>query len=124
MRYVDDTFTVMLKVYMGAFTDHINSIDEHIKFTHEVEEEGKIAFLDTESIRQDDGTIKHKVFRKATHTDQYLNFESHHILGQKLGVVKTLFDRCDSIVTTEEDRKEEKGNLCKALKNCGFPPGL
>ena len=35
---------------------------------------------------------------KKTHTDKYLNFISHHPLHQKLGVIRTLFNRCDDIL--------------------------
>ena len=48
---------------------------------------------------KEDGTIKLLVYRKKTHTDQYLNFSSHHPLDKKLGVIKTLLDRRNNIVT-------------------------
>ena len=53
--------------------------------------------------------------------NQYLNFNSHHPVQQKLGVVNTLFHRCNSIVTKKDDKKEEKKLLRTALSKCGFP---
>ena len=51
------------------------------------------------------------VYRKKTHTYQYLNFESQHLLHHKLGVIRTLMDSMNNIVTEEEeDRKEEEEN--------------
>ena len=88
-RYVDDTHTKQKKAYVEEFTDHINSIDPDIKFTIEKEENGSLAFLDTHTIRQSDGTLKTTVYRKPTHTDQYLDFKSAHPEKHKLGVTRT-----------------------------------
>ena len=61
------------------------------------------------------------VYRKETHTDQYLNFGSHHPLNQKLGVIRTLLDCCESVVTEKEDQKKEKDHIRTALERCGYP---
>ena len=52
------------------------SLVPHIQFNTEVEENGTIAFLDTDTVRKKDGFLKVMVtiYRKATNTDQYLNF--------------------------------------------------
>ena len=42
------------------------SINQHISFTMEEEKDGSIAFLDTKTTRNPDGTIKSSVYRKAT----------------------------------------------------------
>ena len=64
---------------------------------------GQIPFPDTLITRREDGTIKLLVYRKATHTDQYVSFQSHHPLQHKLAVIRTSLERSDSIVTKEED---------------------
>ena len=58
-----------------------------------------------------DGSVKLFVYRNKTHTHQYLNFFSHHPLHQKLGIIRTIFDRCGNVVTEEEDRAEEQKGL-------------
>ena len=61
------------------------------------------------------------MYKKPTHTNQYLNFKSHHPLHQKLGVVRTLYHRCDSIVTSDEEKKQEKDLIASSLASCGYP---
>ena len=69
-----------------------------------------------------DGNLKLRVYRKKTHTNQYLSFNSHHPLHQKLGVVRTLLDRCEGIISEEQDRVEERDTIKSALQVCGYPP--
>ena len=61
-------------------------------------------FLDAKFTRKEDGSVKSTVYRKKTHTDQYLNFASHHPKHQKLGVVRTLMNRCETITSEEGDK--------------------
>ena len=70
--------------------------------------ERSLVFLDTLTVVKEDGTIKTRVFRKATHTDQYLNFDSNHPLEFKRGVVRTLLDRADNIVSGNEARMQKR----------------
>ena len=94
---------------------------DYIKFTREIEQDSKIAFLDSLVTRREDGTISLSVYRKPTHTNQYLNFKSHHPLHQKLGVVRTLYHRCESIVTSDTDKKQERDLIASSLATCGYP---
>ncbi|XP_072016904.1 uncharacterized protein [Amphiura filiformis] len=123
-RYVDDILEIVNKDAVPQLTEHLNKIDDtdSIKFTYEQEKDGQIPFLDTLIFRRDDGTIKLLVYRKATHTDQYLNFNSHHPLHQKLGVIRTLMDRKNRIITEESDKEAEDTTIKKALHTCGYPP--
>ena len=63
------------------FLDHPNSISKDIQFTMEGEENNCIPFLDILLIRNEDGSLGHKVFRKKAHTDNYLHVDSHHYLA-------------------------------------------
>ena len=46
-RYVDDTMTKIHEYAVRSFSEHLNSIDQHIQFTSEEEKNVTIPFLDT-----------------------------------------------------------------------------
>ena len=46
LRYVDDTFTAVHKDEIDDFHEHLNEQNADIQFTKEIEENGKIPFLD------------------------------------------------------------------------------
>ena len=122
-RYVDDILEKVKSGQLDNLTSHLNVVDvtNNIKFTHEEEKDGMMPFLDTLIVRKPDGHVKILVYRKKTHTDQYLSFDSHHPLHQKLGVIRTLLDRCNNIVTDDLDRVLEVSHIEQALKRCGYP---
>ena len=57
-----------------------NSRKDRTQFTSDQEQDEQIPFLDTLIMRKADGHAKLLVYRKKTHTDQYLHFSSHHPL--------------------------------------------
>ena len=69
-----------------------------------------------------DGTLSVSVYRKPTHTDQYLSFESHHPLEHKLSVIRTLTHRADFAITDPEDKQKELDHIRAALGKCGYKP--
>ena len=97
-------------------TSHINNIDDHIQFTTEPETQGKLPFLDLCVTVLDDTSTKITIYRKPTHTDQYLNFNFHHPLIHKRSVVRTLTTRAQLYVSTAEDRKAEISHVRKTLR--------
>ena len=122
-RYVDD---ILNKVKMGTtetLTEHLNIQDPcgMIKFTNEEMQEQKLPFLDVKLIVNNDGSLRLQIYRKPTHTDQYLMFDSHHPLEHKLSVIRTLLSRKDEIVTEESDRTEEERHVKSVLKTCKYP---
>ena len=119
-RYVDDTFTVIHQYFVEEFTNHLNSQDQNIKFTIEQQKEDQLPFLDVNVILQDDGSLKTKVYRKPTHTDQYLNWESNHHLEHKRSVVRSLMRRAEKVVSDSEDKKEEIKHVKDVLRSNGY----
>ena len=120
LRYVDDTFVEIVEYYAEEFFAHINSIDTNIQFTKESDTEGRLPFLDICTHVKDDGSVKTTVYRKPTHTDQYLNFQSNHHLSHKRSVVRTLLHRADLVVSEEVDRRAEKHHVRATLADNGY----
>ena len=74
LRYVDDTFTAVHKDGIDDFHEHliINRSarqNANIQFTKEIEENGKIPFLDC-LVTRDNNKLKTTIYRKPTHTDR------------------------------------------------------
>ena len=82
---------------VDSLHQHLNSVDPNIQFTVEKEKDGQLAFLDILLSRDSEGSISTSVYRKPTHTDQYLNFQSHHPVAHKRSVVRTLMSRAESL---------------------------
>ena len=99
---------------------HLNSIEPSIQFTVERETDGKLPFLDTCVQRTTDGKLETVVYRKPTHTDKYLSFNSHHPRSHKKSVVTTLFQRAENL-TSNDARKNECQYVTNVLKENNYP---
>ena len=104
--------------------DHLNSIEDSINFTVEVEKDSQIPFLDVLLTHEADGSVNTAVYRKPTHTDKYLDYESLHPLSHKPSVVSTLHHRVDTHCSTDSARCTEKSHVSQALKVNGYPRKL
>ena len=100
---------------MNDFFEHVNNQHNQIKFTIEKEKDACLPFLDTLIKRSKDKSLSIVVYRKPTHTDQYLNFHSNHQLSAKESVVSALFTRADNIVSNREDLRNENARIVNAL---------
>ena len=121
-RYVDDTFTILESSKKEEFLEHLNSIDQQIQFTaEEPREDGAMPFLDILVSPGRDGSLSTSVYRKPTHTDLYLQWESHHPLSSKYSVIGTLQHRANTICSNPQLLHEEEKHLHQALKRCQYP---
>ena len=69
LRYVDDTFTAVHKDEINYFHEHLTDRQNaDIQFTKEIEENGKIPFLDCLVTRDNNNKLSTTVYRKPTHT--------------------------------------------------------
>ena len=122
-RHVNDEICLVHTRKANKLQQHMNTVDHTRRFisTREDEENNSMPFLDAKFTRKEDGSVKSTVYRKKTHTDQYLNFASHHPKHQKLGMVRIRMNRCETTTSEEGDKKEEVERLRGALRVYGYP---
>ena len=84
-RLTDDVHSEVSVIFLG-FLQHLNNQQPTIRFTMETEKDNSIPFLDTSVIRDSNGLLTTSVYRKPTHTDQYLAYDSHHPQSVKRGI--------------------------------------
>ena len=121
-RYVDDSHACLRKDQVDEFHQHLNSINTNIQFTQELEDTNGqgLPFLDTITIKR--GTqLEVNVYRKPTHTDRYLDFNSHHPMCHKRSVVSTLLRRAQNIPSTQKGKREEKRRVKAVLRDNNYP---
>ena len=121
-RYVDDTFVVWQhgSHALDEFHQHLNDICPSIQFTREVEENGKLPFLDVEVVRSGDA-IKTMVYRKPTSSNVYIHHASHHADSIKTGVIKCLAKRAETVCSDQDARLEELKYLEQIFECNGYP---
>ena len=123
-RYVDDTFLLFRDIeHVPLFLEYLNSQHSHIKFTHEVEIQGKLSFLDVLVSRSESGFTT-SVFRKKTFTGLGMKFSSFLPSFYKSGLIKNLVHRAYKICSNYDNLDLELKFLTKYFVNNGFPEGL
>ena len=120
--YMDDTFTVLPCNLVQEFLSHLNSIEACIQFTFKKgTEDGKLPFLDVCLCRESDRSVTTTVYRKPTHTNQYLPFDSHHPVADQASVVRTVMSRTSELTSNGVVHVTEEERVVDALKQNGYP---
>ena len=78
-------------------------------------------FLDILVMPNEDGSLSTTVYRKLTHTDLYLHWDSHHTIPSKYSMIGTLYHRAKTICSNPQLLKQEEENLHRALVKCKYP---
>ena len=121
LRFVDDTFVINKAEHSQELLQHINNQDPHIQFTVEPTQQDSLPFLDTLITIQPDNTLSTTVYRKPTHTDQYLHWDSNHHITAKQSVFNTLAHRAKTVSSTQDSMDKELGHIKTALKTLPIP---
>ena len=121
-RFVDDTYVIIKAAQKQSFLYHINSMDHNIQFTaEEPRPDGPIPLLHIMITPCEDGSLATTVFRKPTHTDLYMQWDSHHAISSKYSVIDTLHHRANTICSSPELLQHEEQHLKRVLTKCKYP---
>ena len=91
LRFVDVTFVIIGAEHNKPLLQHTGNQDPGIQFTvEEQSQQSSLPFLDTLVTIQPNNTFTTSVYRKPTHTDQYLHWDSNHFITAKQSVYNTL----------------------------------
>ena len=110
-----------LAEHSQALLQHINNQDPHIEFTVEPTQQGSLPFLDTLVTIESNNTFSTTVYRKPTHTDQYLHWDSNHHITAKQIVYNTLAHRAKVVSSSQDRLDQELQHIKTALQACQFP---
>ena len=98
-RYVDDIFVMFETIeQFDLFKAYLNTKHRNIKFTSELEKDGKLPFLDM-LIDRTNNKIITSIYRKPTFTGLYTRFECFLPSVYKFGLLYTLLFRYFSLCT-------------------------
>ena len=111
----------MNKIYLQELLEHINNLHAQTQFTKEEESSSILPLFDTLVQRNHDRTTSVKIYRKPTHSNQYLKYASPNPASAKQSVITALFDQADNVVSNKEDKIEEKHHTLAALQQNGYP---
>ena len=119
---MDDAFVIIKASHKLEFLDHINSIDPNIQLTsEESKEDHSMPFLDMLITPQEDGSFNTTIYRKPTHTDMYLQWDSQHPISSKYSVVGTLHHRAKTVCSNTNLLHQEEEHAQKVLTRCKYP---
>ena len=109
-RYVDDTITILQTDEIDVFHGHLNRQNSDIQFTRELEDNGKIPFLDC-LVSRDDTRLRTTVYRKPTHIDRLLGQSPYNPTSHRATTVRTLTRRAQIICDSTDSLRDANEHL-------------
>ena len=120
-RYVDDTFMLFRsKSHIQLFLNYLNNQHSLIKFTHEVERNGEISFLDVKVVKANRG-FETGLFRKETFTGLSTKYNSAVPSRYKINLIQCLVSRAYKICSSLSRFNSELEFLKRYFTQNRFP---
>ena len=125
VRYIDDIFIIIDKTQISydLLKLEVESLHSNIKFTYSdvvALTEQRINFLDV-CIFITNGILKTGLYRKPTHSNTVLNFQSSHTYNIKLGVAVGQFKSVRAICNNPDTLEESTAIITNTLINSRYP---
>uniref|UniRef100_A0A8D8WUJ8 Reverse transcriptase domain-containing protein n=1 Tax=Cacopsylla melanoneura TaxID=428564 RepID=A0A8D8WUJ8_9HEMI len=120
-RYVDDVFAVVTcsKRQLNLLLRTLNTVNPHIQFTMELEENKSLNFLDLTIMRIQD-QLEFSIYRKATCTDTVINKQSNHPDHIKYSAFFSMIHRLISVPMSVENYFKELSIIYTIAENNGY----
>jgi hypothetical protein len=121
-RYVDDVFTIVKREALTKIMAEINSIHKDITFTHEVENDGKLAFLDLLIVREPSisSSMSYEIFRKPTSSQRVIPYTSNHSFQQKMAAFHHMIHRMLTLPLGEAAKDKELQYIFETARLNGY----
>ena len=104
---------------IDPFHHHLNEQNTDIQFTREVEENGKLPFLDC-LVSRDENSLRTAVYRKPTHTDRLLDESSHNPTSHKATTISTLTRRAQLVCNTTDSLSDKNKYLDRVFSKNNY----
>ena len=123
MKYADDCLIIWNETgdKIRSFLNIFNQQDPDIKFTIELETNHNLPFFDV-LITNRETRFDWSVYKKPTHSDGYLRYDTYSHPIVKNHVVYSVADRAFVLCSSDFELKAELGHVNDVLINNGYPP--
>ena len=120
-RYVDDIFVMFKsKEHSKLFVNYMNLKYMNIKFTFETEDSNNFSFLEVKITSKNKRFVT-SIFREATFSGVYTNYDSFILDTYKIGLLHTLLFRFFKIRSSIENLHIEVEHLRRIFKCNNYP---
>ena len=120
LSYVDGIFTAVHKDGIDTFHEHLNRQNPDIQFTKEIEENGKIPFLDC-LVTRDNNRLRTTIYRKPTHTDRLLDQSSYiNPTSHKATTIRTLTRRAQLVCNSPQSLQDDTDYLSNVFSKNNY----
>lgn len=118
-RYVDDVVAIVKKNKLDETLNHLNNFSPHLQYTCEVENDGKLPFLDIIISREAD-KLDFNIYRKPTSTSRLIPIESNHHPSQKYAAFNSMVHRLVNFPLSKESYTTELAHIKNMAKINGY----
>lgn len=122
IRYVDDVFTTIKESEIDAVLNTLNNRCQSIKFTFEKEADRSLPFLDLLLTRDINNKIDISIYRKPTHTNRLIPYNSHTPIQHKLAAFNSMIHRLINLPLSIDSYTKERNIIYQIAIQNGYQP--